>query len=69
MTYARRIHTSWFQATLFYLLLAFFGCFGFAGNVGIIAGSICLLASFLSLCMSCYDRSATSSSLTEPLFP
>lgn len=69
VTYVRALHTNWFQATVFYLLLAFFGNLGFAGNIGLIGGSICLLASFLCLCMSCLDRSAEASSLTEPLFP
>ncbi|KAJ1640394.1 hypothetical protein T492DRAFT_855116 [Pavlovales sp. CCMP2436] len=64
-----RIYTNWLQAALWYLFLAFFGCLGFAGDLGIVAGLICLVAAFLSLCISCLDRSANPSSLTEPLFP
>jgi len=51
-----------------YLFLAFFGCLGFTGDLGIVAGLICLVASFLALCNACLDRSAHPSALTEPLF-
>ncbi|KAG8457801.1 hypothetical protein KFE25_005814 [Diacronema lutheri] len=64
-----RVYSSWPAAAIWYLVLAFFGNLGFSGNLGLISGLMCLLASFLSLCMSCLDRSSSSSTLTEPLFP
>jgi hypothetical protein len=63
-----KVYSNWIQGAIFYLFLCFFGCAGFAGNLGLIAALLCLVASFLMLCMSCLDRESASSALTEPLF-
>lgn len=63
-----KVYNSWGAGALFYLVLACFGCFGFSGNAGLIAGCISLVASFLSLAMAFLDREGASKELREPLF-
>lgn len=48
----RAFYATWFQMCLFYVFVAFFGCFGYAGNIGIIAGALCLVSAAISLGMA-----------------
>lgn len=63
-----RAYSTWQWAAIFHVLLAFFGCAGFAGNLGIISACLCLLTSFFAICTACQDRDNRSGSLSEPLF-
>jgi hypothetical protein len=63
-----RAYSTWQTAAIFHVLLAFFGCAGWAGNIGIIAACLCLVTAFLATCMSCLDRDGRGGSLSEPLF-
>mmetsp|Transcript_14819 Transcript_14819/g.43565 ORF Transcript_14819/g.43565 Transcript_14819/m.43565 type:complete len:148 (-) Transcript_14819:353-796(-) len=60
-----KVYSNWAQAAIFYFLLAFFGNFGFAGNLGVLSACLCLVATFICIVMACYDRSSTG--IGEPL--
>lgn len=65
-----RVYSTWQWAAIFHVLLAFFGCAGWAGNLGICAAFLCLLTAFAAICASCQNRDGRNggSSLAEPLF-
>jgi len=56
------ISKNWARMCLYYLLMALFGAFGYAGNLGILAGFITVLAAFVCLIMAFVDSGSNPSS-------
>jgi len=52
---------------IWYVFLALFGCFGYAGNLGIISGALCLVTGALAAIMVLVADTKDSGPLHQPL--
>jgi hypothetical protein len=50
------VYHTWVQMAFWYIFVALWGCFGYCGNLGIIAGALALLASCIAVAMAIVDR-------------
>lgn len=50
------VYGSWIQMCFWYVFVAVFGCFGYAGNLGILAGAFSLLTAAIAAALAVVDN-------------
>lgn len=50
------LYTSWTHMAFWYVFVAFFGCFGYAGNLGVLAGAFSLLTALVAVALAVVDN-------------